>query len=105
MHYLIRMICIPLLALSVTVAKASQWEDPTTGIKWNYNEHEDWCEIYYCDHCYGNLEIPSEIAGLEVRSIEGESFIGCSAISSEGPAGSCQVAFQTSVPMGAITGS
>ena len=82
MHYLIRMICIPLLALSVTVAKASQWEDPTTGIKWNYNEHEDWCEIYYCDHCYGNLEIPSEIAGLEVRSIEGESFIGCSAISS-----------------------
>lgn len=82
MHYLIRMICIPLLALSVTVAKAAQWEDPTTGINWYYNEHEDWCEVFDCDHCYGSLEIPSEIAGLEVRSIEGESFIGCSAITS-----------------------
>lgn len=76
------MICLPLLALSVTVAQASQWEDPTTGINWHYNEYGNWCEIFDCDHCYGSLEIPSEIAGLEVRSIKGESFIGCSAITS-----------------------
>ena len=71
-----------LLALIGSVAKADTWTDPATTITWSYEWCDGGCRVSGCDHCFGQLEIPSVISGIVVREIKGESFFACSSITS-----------------------
>lgn len=71
-----------LLALIASAAKADTWTDPATTITWSYEWCDGGCRVSGCDHCFGQLEIPSVISGIVVREIKGESFFACSSITS-----------------------
>lgn len=79
---IVRTAFLGLLALIVSAAKAETWTDPATAITWHYEGCDGGCRVYGCDRCFGQLEIPSAISGLEVREIKGESFFDCSSITS-----------------------
>lgn len=77
-----RTVALAIMAVVASSVKANHWEDPATGICWYYDEIAGGCRVSGCDHCFGQLEIPSVISGIVVREIKGESFFACSSITS-----------------------
>ena len=63
-------------------AYADEWTDPNTGVVWYYQVYDGKAMLCEVSAEEEHLDIPSELGGCPVTSIESAAFSGCSALTS-----------------------